>query len=410
MTSLFERLAGKLINNRSRLPSWMRKLMESVAQHPDGLISRISARLLGVASSPNTVVPTNPTRVYIAPTNYSGQGHLWARALEATDTTIGARNVAVTLPGGFSFKADTLVPIATVNSSAEWAEAEWQAASKFTHVLVEAERSMFGKRFARNLEAEVEALEGAGVSVAFICHGTDIRNPSLHSKTATWSPYPEDPRTDRLQRDAEENLALLKRMSKPVFISTPDLEADVPWGYWCPVIADIPRFANPDAEPVLSNEQVRVIHVSSDPLQKGSNRIEPALAPLIAAGKIDYEVIAGVPWAEMPGVIGSADIVLDQFRLGSYGVAACEAMAAGRVVVGHVRPDVRERIEKETGLNLPIVEAEPHTLAEVVAELIANPEQSREIAKAGLAYVAAVHSGEMSARVLIDHWIGARQA
>ena len=107
------------------------------------------------------------------------------------------------------------------------------------------------------------------------------------------------------------------------------------------------------------------------------------------------------------GVAGfaAADIVLDQFRLGSYGVAACEAMASARVVVGHVLPAVRERVREATGLELPIVEATPDTLAAVLEELISDPEGARRIAARGSEFVEAVHDGRASARALIDGWI-----
>lgn len=405
MSRLFQSFAAVLVKNRSRMPGWMRRLMESAARNPDGLVGRLSARLLGGGSAPVTEPPEASTRVYVAPTNYSGQGYLWARALERADPGIAARNMAVRLPGGFAFPADTLVPIAAVNASAEWAEAEWEAARRFTHVLVEAERSMFGKRFDRDLEAEIAALEAAGVSVAFICHGTDIRDPGRHAAATPWSPYPEDPRTEILRADVARNRELLERLRRPTFISTPDLAADVPWGIWCPVIADARRFASDAA--VFSSGPARVIHVSSDPLQKGSDRIGPALAPLIRDGSIEYEIVSGVSSAEMPRAMASADIVLDQFRLGSYGVAACEAMASGRLVVGHVLPEVRERVARDTGLSLPIVEATLDTLDTVVAELIEHPDRSRELAAAGPPFVEAVHSGGASARALLNNWIRA---
>lgn len=404
MNEVFARLAGWAVAHRSKLPQWAQRLMESAARNPDGLVGRLSARLMGAGGdAPVTTVPATPIRVYIAPTNYAGQGFLWARALEASDSRIGARNLAIDLPGGYAFPADTLVPIAAVNASADWAENEWQAASQFTHVLIEAERPLFGKRWGRDVEAEVLALEAAGVSVAFLGHGTDVRNPDHHMALTPWSPYGEDPRTPVLREDARANLALLERLRRPTFISTPDLAADLPWAIWCPVVVDSKRFAT-DA-PVFAAGQVRVIHASSNPLQKGSDRIEPALAPLIAAGSLEYELITATPSAQMPAVFASADIVLDQFRVGSYGVAASEAMAAGRVVVGHVLPSVRERILRDTGLELPIVEATPDTLHEVVAGLCANPVSARKIAAAGPAYVAAVHSGSMSAAALTGHWI-----
>lgn len=404
MSGLFDTLASWAVQHRSKLPAWAQRAMESAARNPDGPIGRIAGRLLGGGgSAPSTSVPDAEVRVYIAPTNYAGQGFLWARALEAADARIAARNMAVELPGGFAFTADTLVPIAAVNASAEWADREWDAAKRFTHVLVEAERSMFGKRFGRDLMTEVEALEAAGVSVAFLCHGTDVRDPDRHMRLTPWSPYADDPRTDVLRADARENLALLERAERPTFISTPDLAVDVPWAAWCPVVIDADRFAT--ELPVLPKGRARVIHASSNPVQKGSDRIEPALARLIDAGRIDYELITATPSGEMPAVFASADIVLDQFRLGSYGVAACEAMAAGRVVVGHVLPSVRERVRRDYGLDLPIVEATPDTLGTVVESLLADPERAREIAAAGPGFVRRVHTGAASARVLLDGWI-----
>lgn len=404
MTEFFSRLAGWAVAHRSKLPQWAQRLMESAARNPDGLVGRLSARLMGSGGeAPHTAVPDTDIRVYIAPTNYAGQGYLWARALERSDPSIGARNMAIDLPGGYAFPADTLVPIAAVNASADWAEAEWTSVSKFTHVLVEAERPMFGKQWGRDLEAEVAALEAAGISVAFLGHGTDVRDPDRHMSLTEWSPFAEDPRTPVLRRDAQANLALLERLRRPTFISTPDLAADLPWAIWCPVVVDTARFA--PTRPAFEGDRVRVIHASSNSLQKGSDRIEPALAPLIAAGALDYELITATPASEMPTVFAGADIVLDQFRVGSYGVAAAEAMASGRVVVGHVLPSVRERILRDTGRELPIVEATPDTLHDVVAGLIADPAAARRAAAAGPGYVAAVHSGAMSAAALRDHWI-----
>lgn len=400
------RLADWAVRHRSKMPRWVGRLMESAARNPDGLVGRLSAKLLGGGGeAPVTTVPGAPTRVYIAPTNYSGQGYLWARSLERARPSIGARNMAVQLPGGFAFPADTLVPVAAVNASSEWAAAEWAAARQFTHVLVEAERPMFGREFGRSLEAEIAALRAAGVSVAMLCHGTDVRDPDRHRELTRWSPYPEDPRTETLRRDAHENLALLERLGLPTFISTPDLAADVPWAAWCPVVVDAARFAA-DA-PAFERDRPRVIHASSNPVQKGSHLIEPALAPLVDAGRIDSELVMATPASEMPGVFAGADIVLDQFRLGSYGVAACEAMAAGRVVVGHVLPVVRERVERDFGIALPIVEATPDTLREVVEGLVADADRARAIASAGPAFVERVHTGAASADALLAHWIDA---
>jgi hypothetical protein len=404
MAGILSSAADWLMRRRSSLPPWMNRAMESVARDPDGPIGRIVSGLLGGrASVPPTSVPDAPLRLYIAPTNYSGQAHAWARAVERADAGIGARNASVELPGGYRFPADTVVPIAVVNASRAWADAEWDAARQFTHVLVEAERSMFGRRFDRDLAREVAALQEEGISVAFLAHGTDVRDPARHAQRTALSPYPEDPRTATLQADAERNIALLRAAGLPTFVSTPDLLDDVPWGIWCPVVVDTERFRSPRVP--FSGDDIVVMHASSSAVQKGSHLIAPALAPLIETGAVDYRLVTGAAAADMPGVYAAADIVLDQFRLGSYGVAACEAMAAGRVVVGHVLPEVRARVLERTGLALPIVEATPESLHEVIAGLIADPEAARRAAAAGPEFTDAVHSGSASARALISEWI-----
>ena len=396
-------IAGWLVRRRSSLPAWATRIIDAPARNPDGLIGRLAYRILGGGGAANTSAPDTAVRVYIAPTNYSGQGFLWARALERAQSDVGARNMAVDIPGGFAFPADTTVPIAVNSASAEWQRAEWEAVQAFTHVLIEAERPIFGGLFGRRVLAEVEALEKAGLSVAFLSHGTDIRSPRAHAALTPWSPYPEDPRTETLQADADENIALLDTLRRPTFVSTPDLLLDVPWARWCPVVVDAERFAQDRS--VLLGQTPRVIHISSSAVQKGSHHIAPALQPLVDDRAISYDLVTGVSSAEMPAIIGGADIVLDQFRIGSYGVAACEAMAAGRIVVGHVLPEVRELIHADTGLELPIVEATPDTLRAVVSGLLADPDRARAIAESGPAYVQAVHSGARSAAVLLDGWI-----
>ncbi len=396
-------LIGWAMSRRDRLPRWAARAIEAPAAEPDSVFGRLGSRLFGGREAQVTAVPATLVRVYIAPTNYAGQGYRWARALEAADSAIGARNMAVALPGGFRFPADTNVSLGVVNSSTDWAQQQWSAVTRFTHVLVEAERPLFGRLFGRRLVDEIAALREAGVNVAFLAHGTDVRDPERHRALTPWSPYPEDPRTPELQSTSRQNVHMLAELGLPAFVSTPDLLVDVPWAHWCPVVIDSAQFAS--SAPVLERPRPRVIHASSAPIQKGSHLLAPALEALSSTDRIDFSLIPPTPAAEMPSVFADSDIVLDQFRLGSYGVAACEAMAAGRVVVGHVLPSVRAHVMQETGLELPIVEATPDTLAEVVGRLVDDRQQARALAAAGPAFVTAVHSGPASARALLDRWV-----
>jgi glycosyltransferase involved in cell wall biosynthesis len=141
-----------------------------------------------------------------------------------------------------------------------------------------------------------------------------------------------------------------------------------------------------------------VLHAPSRASMKGSAYVEDAMRVLTSEGLVDYRRIEGVAPSNMPDEIANCDIVLEQFTLGSYGVMAAQAMAAGRVVVGHVTPEVRGLCPGD----LPIVEATPDLLVDVVRGLLEDRDRAREFAEAGRRYVRDVHSGERSARVLID--------
>jgi hypothetical protein len=370
-------------------------------------MSRLASTALGGRNPalvpPATAIPDAEIRVYIGPTNYAGQGYQWARALELNDARVGARNMAVELPGGFAFAADTVVPVAVYNSSTAWQSAEFEAARGFSHVLVEAERPLFGRLFGRSVAKETAALLEHGVSCAIMCHGTDIRSPRTHASRNKWSPFSEDTaRTRLLQADVDANLALLSALGLPVFVSTPDLLIDVPSAQWCPVVVDAQRWVG--GRQLFSTRKPVICHIPSMNWMKGTHLIEPVLRRLHESGVIEYRSVTGIPAREMPALIGDADIVLDQFRLGSYGVAACEAMAAGRVVIGHIQPEVRQSVREHAGIELPIIEADADSLEHVILRVIANREEALEVAEAGRSFVDAVHSGGMSASTLRDAW------
>ncbi len=387
-------------------------MIEDAAKRPNGLAGRLSTALLGVADrrrppSP-TGVPLTSTRVYIGPTNYAGQGYAWARALERHLPDVGARNAAVTLPGGFQFPADTKVPLSLYNGSRRWQRAELEAISRFTHVLIEAERPLVGGLFDHELRSELRELRALGVSYAFMAHGTDIRSPRRHAALTPWSYLSGDSASiAALQKDADENLELLASESAPVFVSTPDLLDDVPTAHWCPVVVQ-PSFWASSSAPLTSARPV-VAHIPSMGSVKGTDLIDGIMRGLDRDGLVEYRSVTGVSAAAMPDAIRSADLVLDQFRAGSYGVAACEAMAAGRVVIGHVLPGVRERVAALTGHDLPIVEATPDSLRHVIEGILSDRAAAIEVAARGPAFVRAVHDGERSARALHEHWLSRRE-
>lgn len=170
---------------------------------------------------------------------------------------------------------------------------------------------------------------------------------------------------------------------------------------WLPVVVAPDELAS--TVPVMDREVPVVLHAPSASALKGSAFVDPVLMELEARGLIKYERVHGVPHPELMAMVKNADIVVDQVLLGSYGVFACEAMAAGRVTVGHVGDDVRELLPTE----LPIVQVTPNDLAEVIERLVEEREEARKTADAGPRYVRELHDGRKSVEALLP-FLGGR--
>jgi hypothetical protein len=402
-------ILSRAVEQRHRLPRVVNKLIDTVAKNPDGPMARLADLMAGAHQKSRRSLPlpalNKPIRVLIGPTNYSGQGYLWARALERSFSAVGARNLAVEIPGGFDFAADIRVPLAVYNRSREWQRTEFSVSGGYTHILAESLRPLFGSLFARDVRRELTELTAAGLSPAILLHGTEIRSPRDHVSYTAWSPYTtSDAMTEILQRDADINRAIVDEFRGPIFVSTPDLLSIVPQARWCPVVVD-PMLWEGGQLP-FQNARPVVAHIPSMGQVKGTQLIEPVLLDMHDRGEIEYRRFSGIPAADMPALVKDADIVLDQFRLGSYGVAAVEAMAAGRLVIGHVTAHARGIVSAGHGQDLPVLEATPETLQQVLCDVLADVERARLLAARGPEFVNHVHSGAASACVLYECWLG----
>jgi hypothetical protein len=394
--------------SRHSWPGWLNAIADGILDRaPDRWLRRLDRMLVGRAVPIPDPPPELPgaVRLYIGPANFAGQGHQWARAVTAHVPGATAVSMAFQGAGAFGYPTDLPVDTNVYLYSTSWQRRQLRAVlGRFSHVLIEAERPLFGT-YLGGVSREVTALTDAGIRVAFVCHGTDIRLPSRHAQTHPDSPYRDGllKETPSLERRASENRRVLDRFGLPVFVSTPDLLLDVADGVWLPVAVEAGRWERSNL-PLRAARPV-VVHVPSKAIIKGTDLIEPVLRRLDSEGAIQYRRLEGVPAAEMPELYGSADIVVDQFRIGSYGVAACEAMAAGRLVVSHVSEQVRAEVSAATGFTLPIVESTAAALEETLLGILADPDRHRAVAASGPRFVAEVHDGRLSARLIDAHFL-----
>jgi hypothetical protein len=352
-------------------------------------------------SSPKKLAVGGPN-LYIGNANFAGQGYAWARAAEKSIPGLVAENITL-IVSDYAFDTDTFV---TQNDywNLRWKRAQLNhISSNFSHVLIEARRTLTGGLVGKSIDIEAEYLQGIGKSVALVSHGSDTRIPSLHAKRYPNSPFLSGPSdiVQALEISATANVNFYNSTSLQKFVSTPDLIDYIPSATWLPVVVQKELWKSTDLDEKAQARRIpRILYAPTRSWLKGGDDVNDALRNLQMSGVIELVELSQIPSNQMPSLVKSADIVMDQFALGAYGTMAVQAMAAGKVVVGHVAPWVRDRIPGE----VPIVESTVDQLEEVILALASNLPLRREIGANGELFVTKFHDGSYSGSVL-KSWI-----
>jgi glycosyltransferase involved in cell wall biosynthesis len=155
--------------------------------------------------------------------------------------------------------------------------------------------------------------------------------------------------------------------------------------------------------PVVAGEALRVAHAPSRRAVKGTETVLAAVGALRSRGApIELDLIEGVPNREARLRYAAADVVIDQLRVGWYGMLAIESMALAKPVVVHVDEQAAAETEEAFGLELPLVRADEQTLEDVLAGLVERRPELPELGRRSRAYVERVHAHDAVARQLIE--------
>ena len=142
---------------------------------------------------------------------------------------------------------------------------------------------------------------------------------------------------------------------------------------------------------------VRIYHSANHRMAKGTQFIEAAVAALKAEGlKVELFFATGVQNADLPALLATVDIHLDQLILPGYALAAIEGMAVGLPVISNLGSETTLRIfRRYSFLNeCPVVSANPENIQDVLRVLVTNPGLRRQLGCAGRKYVEKYHSFE----------------
>jgi hypothetical protein len=255
----------------------------------------------------------------------------------------------------------------------------------------------FGQSFLpRQLDAAWLPRLGKRVVIEFL--GSDVRMPSVearrnpHYVPIAWE---DDARATRLMQGWS------KVTKGHVIVGDHSLDAYLaphfPYIHVIGSRVDVARLV--PAPPDPDARRMRVVHSPTDIAAKGTEFVRRATAELIERGApIDYIEVGGLSHDEALAVYSSADLVVDQLCSGGYGVFAAESLSLAKPVVCYLLPE----IEATYAPDLPIINANPITIKQVLAEWVDRPRERHELGLASRAYAERVHDHRVVARRILE--------
>jgi len=187
-------------------------------------------------------------------------------------------------------------------------------------------------------------------------------------------------------------IELFNRYAADVFYLNPDL------GWVLPGRAKFVSYASVDPAlwvPVYPRPEngPHIVHAPSHRGAKGSRYVLEAVERLREAGNIfRFTVVEGMTHEEACRIYREADLVVDQLLAGWYGGFAVECMALGKPVVAYLRQDDLDFLPPKMRDELPLIQAEPDTIYDVLEQWINLPaERYEQVGMAGRAFVERWH-------------------
>lgn len=130
--------------------------------------------------------------------------------------------------------------------------------------------------------------------------------------------------------------------------------------------------------PAVNNKKPLIIHSPTAKICKGSNIIIPIIEELKKQFDFEFILLHDIRREKVLEIMRKADVFIDQIILGSYGMAAMEAMSFGKPVLCYIMPEV---FEAGLSTECPIVNTSPDNLKEQLTKLITEPQLRHDIGR-----------------------------
>lgn len=193
-----------------------------------------------------------------------------------------------------------------------------------------------------------------------------------------------------------------RKYADALFVSTPDLLHVVPDAILVPQPIELEKWQFNPEQCNADNSQIVIAHAPTDRELKGTSYVIEAVRKLQLEGlDIRLELIESVPPEQIMTRFRRCQICIDQLLQGSYGTVAVECMALGIPVIARL-----DSIHKSVCPDVPIVNADPHTLVEKLRLLVKDGCLRLRLAMEGRKFVERRHDAKVIAADLINRYTG----
>lgn len=243
--------------------------------------------------------------------------------------------------------------------------------------------------FPNQIDLHLYKIFGKKVIMEYLGYDVQLYQKSLDKYSITNVSYYKTP-AESIKADAKK-IARLKfesRYTDLQLVCAPCLSEYVEGALVLPLAIDLSKI--PFYPKKVNTDLIEIMHAPTHRGNKGTSFIQESINKLIDEGyKINFTVVEKVTHSTLFERYKECDIFIDQVLGGWYGTAAIEAMALGRPTICFIRKEYFKYIDY--GSKIPIINADPFTLYEVVKSLINNSEDLAAIGLKSRQFVEDVH-------------------
>ena len=243
-----------------------------------------------------------------------------------------------------------------------------------------------------------------GKKVFFEFHGSDLRDHQKFCKMSGIQFNAEDATAPSVHKRNQKICKLADGIIVHDDELIPYLPAICAPVYVVPLRVDISQFEL--CYPKIETDRIRIVHAPSKRAIKGTKYVIEAFVKLKEKyDNIELVLVEGKTQQEAFEIYRTADIIVDQLCIGTYGVFAVESMAMGKPVITYISDEMKDKLPPE----LPIVSADAETITDVLEMLINDSNLRLSKGIAGREYVENYHNYKYGAGVLREIYYGNAQ-